>query len=334
MEIVNREAKIVEAIQLELEIDAQLIIRGFQELQNLNMEHGAYFLASQSISQGFERMMKVVLFLSNSIEPGQMKEFYCHDLEKLWQRVKKVQDVGTVKDKVLNKELRILSKFNEEARYHYINILDGRESGFDPQEEWERLEQDYIDSNSENYKKLANGDDANLLIQRINHRHIKSLEKIVSILSSILLRTNVKEIGWVVPLAFQKFATYSSNDFGKTDYSEWPKCLEHKDKPYKLTWRNNLVNWWERLLGCHHEKSIVVKKKNFKGIWPFRGIQKVIVIRRKKKKVAYYFIAINGYLCALNGETADKLHLPNPYKAGYAVSGISIQPFLEIAKSL
>ena len=71
-----------------------------------------------------------------------MKEFYCHDLEKLWQRVKKVQDVGTVKDKVLNKELRILSKFNEEARYHYINILDGRESGFDPQEEWERLEQD------------------------------------------------------------------------------------------------------------------------------------------------------------------------------------------------
>ena len=37
MEIVNREAKIVEAIQLELEIDAQLIIRGFQELQNLNM---------------------------------------------------------------------------------------------------------------------------------------------------------------------------------------------------------------------------------------------------------------------------------------------------------
>ena len=53
MEIVNREAKIVEAIQLELEIDAQLIIRGFQELQNLNMEHVAYFLASQSISQGF-----------------------------------------------------------------------------------------------------------------------------------------------------------------------------------------------------------------------------------------------------------------------------------------
>ena len=62
--------------------------------------------------------MKVVLFLSNSIEPGQMKEFYGHDLEKLWQRVKEIQDVGTVKDKVLNKELRILSNFNEEARYH------------------------------------------------------------------------------------------------------------------------------------------------------------------------------------------------------------------------
>ena len=40
MEIVNREAKIVEAIQFELEIYSQPIIRGYQELQNLNMEPG------------------------------------------------------------------------------------------------------------------------------------------------------------------------------------------------------------------------------------------------------------------------------------------------------
>ena len=66
MEIVNREAKIVEAIQLELEIDAQLIIRGFQELQNLNMEHGAYFLASQSISQGFELYFSCLIALSQA----------------------------------------------------------------------------------------------------------------------------------------------------------------------------------------------------------------------------------------------------------------------------
>lgn len=297
MEIVNREAKIVEAIQLELEIDAQLIIRGFQELQNLNMEHGAYFLASQSISQGFERLMKVVLFLSNSIEPGQMKEFYGHDLEKLWQRVKEIQDVGTVKDKVLNKELRILSNFNEEARYHYINILDGRESGFDPQEEWERLEQDYIDSNSENYKKLANGDDSNFLIQRINHRHIKSLEKIVCILSSILLRANVKEVGWVVPLAFQKFATYSYDDLGKTDYSEWPKCLEHNYSPYRLSRRYYIVNYCKRLFGCQKAKSKVIKKRILKE-YGHSVTQRKCVLQRGKPMVKSFILFPFKGICA------------------------------------
>ena len=53
---------IADAIHFELEIDAQLIIRGFQELQSLDAEHGVYFLASQSLSQGLERMMKVILF--------------------------------------------------------------------------------------------------------------------------------------------------------------------------------------------------------------------------------------------------------------------------------
>lgn len=154
------------------------------------------------------------------------------------------------------------------------------------------------------------------------------------VLSSIIVKLNVNEVGWIVPLAFQKFATYKTEEFGTTDYAEWPQCLEHKDNPYKITWRNNLANWWERLLGCQHEKSIVVKKKNFKGIWPFRDIQKVKVIRRKGENVTYYFIAINGYLYALNGDTADKLHLPTPYKADYAVSGLSIQPFLDMAMGL
>lgn len=81
MESVNRDHKIAEAIHLELEIDAQLIIRGFQELQNLDTEHGVYFLSSQLLAQGLERMMKVILFLSNSIQQGEMKRSLGHDLE-------------------------------------------------------------------------------------------------------------------------------------------------------------------------------------------------------------------------------------------------------------
>lgn len=333
MVIINRNQNIVEAIHKELKIDAQLIIKGFQELQSLDIENDDYFLASQLLSQGLERMMKVILFLSGSIQPGEMKDDCRHNLETLWHRVRDNHNIS-IKDKVLNKELRVLSEFNKNARYYYLSIMDGENVRFDPQKEWERLEQDYIDSDPKNYEKLSNGDDANLLIQNINRHHIKSLEKIVCILSSIIVKLNFNEVGWIVPLAFKKFATYTADDFGTTDYAEWPQSLEHKDCPYKLSWSNNVTNWWKRLFGLLHEKSTIVKKKDYRDAWPFRDIRKVKVIKLKDKKVTYYFIAIKGYLCALNGETADKLHLPNPYKAGYAVSGISIQPFLDIAKNL
>ena len=162
MEIINRDAKKVEAIQRELEIDAQLIIRGFQELQSLDAEHGAYFLASQSLAQGLERMMKVILFLSNSIQLGEMKNHLRHDLEALWQHVK--IHCEPFEDAVLNKELKILSEFNKNARYYYLNIMDGRESAFDPQKEWERLEDEQLYPKTISFLSLANGDEANKII--------------------------------------------------------------------------------------------------------------------------------------------------------------------------
>lgn len=333
MTIKNREQTITDAIHKELKIDAQLIIRGFQELQSLDIENDDYFLASQLLSQGLERMMKVILFLSDRIQPCEMKGDFGHNLETLWHRVRDNHNV-TIKDKVLNKELRVLSEFNKNARYYYLSIMDGENAIFDPQKEWERLEQDYIDSNPLNYKKLTNGDDTNLLIQRINRHHIKSLEKIVCILSSIIVKLNVNEVGWIVPLAFQKFATFKAEEFGTIDYIKWQHCLKQKDSPCKITWQKSILFICKKVLCFQHVKSKTIYKKNFNGVWPFRDIQKVKVIRRKDKNVTYYFIAINGYLCALNGDTADKLHLPTPYKADYAVSGLSIQPFLDIAKGL
>ena len=59
MAITNRDSRIAEAIHFELGTDAQLIIRGFQELQSLDAEHGVYFLASQSLAQGLERVISV-----------------------------------------------------------------------------------------------------------------------------------------------------------------------------------------------------------------------------------------------------------------------------------
>ena len=80
--------------------------------------------------------------------------------------------------------------------------------------------------------------------------------------------------------------------------------------------------------------SKVVKKKDFKGVWPFRELKKVRVIRKGRKDKALHLISIEGYLCALDGKTSAVLHLPTPHKAGYAVGGYSTQPFLDLAMKL
>ncbi len=334
MRNIYRGQRIADAIHFELEIDAQLIIRGFQELQSLDAEHGVYFLASQSLSQGLERMMKVVLFLSNKLEQGDIIGFG-HDLEVLWQRVREQKEFkSTIKNKYLNKELKILSEFNKHARYFYLNIMDGINNAFDPQLEWERLEEKHFMLNPIDYIKLSNGDKANVVIKKINHQHIIPLEKIVCILSRSIVRYQVMESGWNVPLAFREFANYDKNCFGKIDYSTWPQCLECKYKPYKTTWKDVCMKFLNRLLGRQQDKSVVVSKINFDGIWPFRDIEEVRVIKRNIPKGPYYIISINGYLCALDGKTSANLQLPTPYRAGVAVPGCNTQPFLEIAKNL
>ena len=62
--------------------------------------------------------------------------------------------------------------------------------------------------------------------------------------------------------------------------------------------------------------------------------KEVKVIKREYKRDTFYLIVINGHLCALNGKTSDKLHLPTPHKAGYAVAGYKTQPFLDLAMKL
>ena len=325
---------IADAIHFELEIDAQLIIRGFQELQSLDAEHGVYFLASQSLSQGLERMMKVILFLSNRLEQGDIIEFK-HDLEVLWQRVRELQDFKpTIKDKYLNKELKILSEFNKRARYFYLNIMDGINNTFDPQMEWEKLEDKHFLHNPCDYIKLANGDEANGVIKKINRKHIMPLERIVCFLSKSIVRYQDMEVGWNVPLAFREFANYDKKCFGKTDYSTWPQCLECKYKPYKKTWKDSCINLLNRLLGRQQDKSMLIAKKDFDGIWPFRDIEEVRVIKRNIPKGPYHIISINGCLCALDGRTSNNLQLPTPYRAGLAVVGYSTQPFLDMAQRL
>lgn len=210
MSVVVREQSIIEAIQKELDVDARLIVRGFQDIQSLNIENGDYFLASQSLSQGLERMMKVILYLSIELNTGDLKDKYRHNLNTLWDKIREVNESKPIKDRTLNKELKTLSDFNERSRYYYLNILDGVDNKFDPQKEWEKLESKYLHDNEVDYTKLANGDTAKAVIKEINRCHIISLEKLVAYLSRIIVARQIAEVGWSVPMVFQEFAKYDA----------------------------------------------------------------------------------------------------------------------------
>lgn len=329
----NRDKKIADAIHEELDVDAQLIVKGLQEIQALNIENGNYFLASQLLAQGLERMMKVILFLSNNLQRDEMKQDG-HNLNKWWRRTKALYHEASIDDRYLEKELKILSEFNKNGRYYYLDIMNGEVPIFNPQEEWERLEDTVIENTPNAYKKLSNGDDAKILINQINQCHIKSLEKIICALSKCIVRLNLNEVGWNVPLPFKAFAKYDDALLGTTDYSSWPNALVPIPLPRKITWKNRLYEIAKCVLFLQRDKSQIIYKSNYEGTWPFRDISEVRVIKHMASQGPFFLIEIKNELYALDGRSAALLNLPIPNKTGTAIVGVSIQPFLEKAKGL
>ena len=328
MDINSRDSCITEAIQAELVTISLLLIRGLQELQAMDMTYGSYFMPSQTLSQGLERMMKVVLFLSNNVEKREFRQ-KSHNLKMYWDKLIDCNIVRSISDPYFEDILNNLSEFGLNARYYYIDILGGEPSNFNPQLEWEKLESKFLDEDPQRYKMLTNGDDASVLIKDIIKRIQIPIERVINSLSIAIVNYEKREVGWVVPLTIKAFADFNDDIFGKNIYQNWPKCLETVTQPHKRT-------CFDVIIGLLHPlwKSKVVYKSNYNGEWPFRNIQKVRIEKRKGFKDTFHIITINGYDCALDGKTFAKLHLARPYEAGLAVPGIPIQPFLDMAKKL
>lgn len=330
MDNISQTPNITEALQAELDTISLLLIRGLQELQAMDMDYGSYFMPSQTLSQGLERMMKVLLFMSNNVESREFKK-KSHDLKIFWDKLKECNIVRSVSDPFFEDILNILSKFGLYARYYYIDILGGKPSDFNPQLEWEKLESKFLDEDPQRYKMLTNGDDANNLIKEMIRHFQISIEKIINSLSiAVVNYARINDgAGWVVPPTIRAFANLTDNDFGKNVYQKWPNCLEYVAHPHKRTWFDSLIRLFHPF-----RKSRVIHKSNYSGRWPFRNIEEVIIEKRFSLKGTFYVITINGYDCALNGDTYEKLHLARPYDAGLAVRGITIQPFLDMAMKL
>lgn len=329
MGIISRETQITEAIQAELDTISLLLVRGLQELQAMDMNYGSYFMPSQTLSQGLERMMKVILFLSDKVEKGQLKGKFSHGLNKLWTKLTTENIVVPIPDPYFDDILNILSEFGNNARYYYISILDGEPLNFNPQVEWEKLESRFLNEDPQRYLMLHNGDNANILIKEMVRRLQIPIEILINRLSKVIVDYEKREVGWVVPPAIKSFASIGADSFGKNTYKEWPQSLEIIAKPYKRNWCDFLVRLFHPF-----RKSKVIRKRDYQGEWPFRDVKKVRIEKRMCKRGPLHIITINGFDCALDGKTAAILKIARTHEAGFAVVGISTQPFLDLAMEL
>lgn len=329
MNKILRDIKFTEAIQAELDTVSLLLIRGLQELQAMDMNYGSYFMPSQTLSQGLERMMKVILFLSGKVRKGQLKKEYSHDLNKLWVELTTEKIVDSIPDPFFDDILKILSEFGHNARYYYTSILDGKPLNFNPQGEWEKLESRFLNEDPQRYQMLRNGDEATILIKEMVRRFQIPIEILISRLSKVIVDYEKREVGWVVPTAIKSFANIGADSFGKNVYKEWPQSLEIIAKPHKRNWRDFLIRLFHPF-----RKSKVIRKRDYHGEWPFRDVKKVRIEKRTCKRGPLHIITINGFDCALDGRTASILEIARTHEAGFAIVGISTQPFLDLAMKL
>ena len=329
MDITSRKLHINGAIQTELDTISLLLIRGLQELQAMDMNYGSYFMPSQTLSQGLERMMKVILFLSGKAKKGQLKDKFSHSLNRLWHKLTIEKIVDLITDPYFDDILNILSEFGYHARYYYISILDGDPLNFNPQEEWENLENKFLNENPQRYQMFLNGDDANILIKEMVRRLQIPIEMLINRLSKVIVDYEKSEVGWVVPTTIKFFADIGADSFGKNIYKEWPQSLVTFAKPHKRNWSDFLIRLFHPF-----RKSKVISKRDYQGEWPFRNVKKVRIEKRMSKSGPLHIITINGFDFALDGKTAAILKIARTHEAGFAVVGKSTQPFLNLAKKL
>ena len=151
----------------ELLSSIESIKKGLGELQQINFANDFYYSTFQSLSSGFERLMKAIIILhylkmENKFHlPAEFsKGKKGHDLTMLMTYIKNncfdsdfhknaiagKNDLNFIKnDKNLESILKILSNFGQGDRYYNIDKILNIEAGnLSPENEWAKLEMQFL----------------------------------------------------------------------------------------------------------------------------------------------------------------------------------------------
>lgn len=324
----------------ELSTSYQLIVTGFAELQEINMRNDFYHLPHLLLASGLERFMKCYICLVYKARKGcypdnNFLKNLGHDISKLKDEIVnnyfKDNNIPALKDDleflkkdaILKKILIILSEFGKYARYYNLDVVTGAASpsGFNPREEWKKLECSIEDPTP--YLKSVDQEGLHRnYYPRVNSQIIAIIERFVrAITRQFTLGGHGRKLSqFFIP--FSPFIEMKDEDLGTKDYRRSVQVLQSK----KEIWTKRTEE--EIKSGPWTTKEIL--KTQFSGEWPFRS-DKVIVELRER---FFCVINIEGYDFALNGAAKSRFNLPNPHDAGLAIMGKSIDSFIDITLNL
>ena len=299
-----------------------------------------YHLPHQLLASGLERLMKCYIAVVHKGSYGTYPDTKAmkslgHDLERLLtticthhyggtQRPRLQQDLVFIQtDPVLQECVRILSLFGKMGRYYNLEVVAG--SGhhpMDPKAEWEALESrvedpiPYLDNPERLHRDYY---------PRVNRALIAKIERLVrAIAMQFTLGGHAdpeREIRRL-SVVYQNFRNLSDDQFGTVDYRRSVEILKgDSDRWVRRSDHEIAASGWP---------SLTVSKAEFGDEWPFRDAQVTLECRDG----LFCIVNICGYDFALNGAARSRFKLPFAHDAGVAVLGISVGPFIEMARRL
>lgn len=334
-------------MDLELRASKRLIEIGLGELQNLNSCNDFHYLPFQLLASGFERFMKCHICYGHLELQGNYPSFTDlkaagHNLLDLKQTILEryfqqnspllKDDFNYLKsDQDLYTVLEILSEFGKAARYYNLDIVT--ESNRPPRDvvsEWKAYETNIMDRDKKLVKMFFDAEQLELASQMITRTIIIQLERFVgAIARQFTLGKLGKEAQKHSYVVFEFISLYNDK-LGQTDYRKKMTKHNNSDRGSHL---RTAMDEDERMNREDFQHKIVTKEdylKSHSGEWPFL-VDSVIIECRQNN---WCVVTIEGRDYALHGLAKSRYKLESPEDGGYAILGIGMRDFLDMAFEL
>ena len=226
---------------LELEDAVGLVKAGLHELQRIDGANDAYHQPFMSLSNGLERLMKVVVCYHERVTTGAFppsarwkRGASGHDLEPLLDQILKECFTSSYTDLIpaarvdahvlkSNQRLRrivsILSGYGKGARYHNLDgATTGGSDNESPEAQWMRLEMEIHQERPGWAEELQDGSRLGEVYRIVNKELVTCIELLVRALARLFTLGRLGDEGKRASPSVLSFARLRDEELGDTSY--------------------------------------------------------------------------------------------------------------------